>query len=846
MFISPCSDLPIYEELCNTICTVFEPDYKILFESSPGLYLIVTPEFQIVNASDAYLKATLTNRKDITGRGLFEIFPDNPEDSKATGTKNLRASLERVLQERHPDTMAVQKYDIRRPESEGGGFEERFWSPVNSPVFGENNEVRYIIHRVEDVTEFIHLKKQETEQLQYAEVMKERAQQMEGEVYSRAQEIQEVNDRLRRANESLIKREEELQSLYEKLQRLDQLKAKFFANISHELRTPLALILGPVGKLLSNSNAPREILKELKGVERNAKTLLKHVNNLLDIAKLDAGGMVLQYREIDLALLVRQVASNFQTLAEDRQCRFFIDAPDQILAEVDPEKIQQVLMNLLSNAFKFTPSGGMVRCALHLEESVTESKKQHVILEVSDSGPGIAPQHRDMIFERFYQVEESAIRTFSGTGLGLAIVKEFTLLHQGKVEVHQGEEGGAKFCVFLPLKAPLGIPVTKEEKRAPSTSEEIIEPIVEELKLSEVDPSSQRSGNKPLVLVVEDNPEMGRFIVEILSEEFSVLRALDGRTGLGLAIAENPDVILTDVMMPVMSGDQLVYEVRKIPQLKNIPIILLSAKADDELRLKLLREGAQDYLMKPFSHEELLARVKIFSLLKTTMDEVASKNKELEAFSYSVSHDLKAPLRSIIGNSEALLEDAGALLDDSCKHYLNRIVKSSEKMALLIDSLLDLSRLSRKEMIFESTDLTQLASGIIADLKNIDPKREVSVIIADKMVADGDRQLLSVVLTNLLSNAWKFTTHQRQAQIECGSTKQGDKIVYYVKDNGAGFEMQYASKLFSVFQRLHSTEEFPGIGIGLATVQRIVHRHGGRVWAEAELGKGATFFFTLN
>src|SRR5947209_4736476 len=181
------------------------PDFQALFQSAPGLYLVLTPDLNIVAVSDAYLRATMTKREEILGRGIFDVFPDNPDDPSATGVRNLRSSLQRVLQDKTSDTMAVQKYDIRKPESEGGGFEERFWSPVNSPVFGPDKEVAYIIHRVEDVTEFVRLKQQGLEKEKLAESLRTRAGQMEAEVYQRASEVQEANRRLEAANQELLR-----------------------------------------------------------------------------------------------------------------------------------------------------------------------------------------------------------------------------------------------------------------------------------------------------------------------------------------------------------------------------------------------------------------------------------------------------------------------------------------------------------------------------------------------------------------------------------------------------------------------------------------------------------------
>src|SRR5581483_3040357 len=188
-----------------------QPDFRALFESAPGLYLVLAPDLKIVAASDGYLRATMTQRQAILGRGIFEVFPDNPDDPTATGVRNFSTSLERVLRDRAPDVMAVQKYDIRRPDAEGGGFEERYWSPVNSPVFGPGGEVAFVIHRVEDVTEFVRLKRRGVEQDKLAQEMRVRAEQMEAEIFLRAQELQEANRQLRQANDELGRMKAELE-----------------------------------------------------------------------------------------------------------------------------------------------------------------------------------------------------------------------------------------------------------------------------------------------------------------------------------------------------------------------------------------------------------------------------------------------------------------------------------------------------------------------------------------------------------------------------------------------------------------------------------------------------------
>lgn len=231
--------------------------------------------------------------------------------------------------------------------------------------------------------------------------------------------------------------------------------------------------------------------------------------------------------------------------------------------------------------------------------------------------------------------------------------------------------------------------------------------------------------------------------------------------------------------------------------------------------------------------------------LQNKLTELDAVNKELEAFSYSVSHDLRAPLRSIDGFSQALLEDYGSRMDKIGQDYLGRVRAATQRMAQLIDDLLQLSRVTRAEMVRETVDLSALARSIGEDLKAAYPDRDVTLTIADGLVVEGDPRLLRIMLVNLLDNAWKFTSKHPRAVIEVGRTQYNGSPAYFVRDDGAGFDMAYAGKLFGAFQRLHAITDFHGTGIGLATVQRIVRRHGGKVWAEGGIEKGATFYFTL-
>lgn len=358
---------------------------------------------------------------------------------------------------------------------------------------------------------------------------------------------------------------------------------------------------------------------------------------------------------------------------------------------------------------------------------------------------------------------------------------------------------------------------------------------------------------KPSILLVDDvEANLVAMEAQLSKLDCELVRASSGNEALKLLLKQEFAVMLLDVQMPEMGGYEVAGYVRKNPTTRDMPIIFVTAMHDtEENALRGYGAGAVDVLFKPVNPDILHSKVKVFLDLymnrRQLKDEIEAHKKTLsalETFNYSVSHDLKAPLRPLAGFSEVLLEDYGDKLDDEGKGYLMRIRAAALKMSQLIEDMLLLARMSRTEMSVGTVNLTPIANTIIDELRKDDPTRDVEYVSVSDAVVEGDPRLLSIVLNNLLRNAWKFTQKVAKAKIEFG-VSEGEPPTYFVRDNGAGFDMNYATGLFRPFGRLHADSEFEGTGIGLSIVQRIIERHGGKVRAEGAVNQGATIFFTL-
>ncbi|WP_084599490.1 PAS domain-containing sensor histidine kinase [Actinoplanes subtropicus] len=538
-----------------------EVDFRALFESAPGLYLVLDPDLRIVAVNDAYLRSTMTVREEILGRGIFEVFPDNPDDPAATGVANLRASLQRALRRRKPDTMAVQKYDVERPPSAGGGFEQRYWSPFNTPVLGPDGRVAYIIHQVEDVTEYVQLQQQGDQAQQQTAELRRRTEQMQAEILRRSQELHETNQALRQANEA---------------------KNEFLSRVSHELRTPLNAILG-FSELLTLGELGAEQSDWAAMILKAGRHLLALLNDVLDIARIEGGNLAVSVEPVPLGALIVDVLDLVRPLATTAgvQLTPAPQLPDDLCAAADQQRLRQVLINLLSNAIKYNHPTGTA--------TVTVEHRPHRWLRVRviDTGRGIAPESLGKLFTPFERLD-AAQAGFEGTGLGLALSRHLIHSMGGTLDVSSLPGKGSTFWFDLPVVDPTTID--------PTTAEDT------ELLGLRGYPSPKR------VLYVEDMVENVRLVDQILTHRPSVtlIPAMLGGVALELAREHHPDLVLLDLHLPDMPGEQLLTLLRAEPGTRDTPVVVLSADATQHHIGRLHAAGVAAYLTKPIAVRELL------------------------------------------------------------------------------------------------------------------------------------------------------------------------------------------------------------------------------------------------
>jgi signal transduction histidine kinase/ActR/RegA family two-component response regulator len=590
------------------------PDFRALFESAPGLYLVLTPTLDIIAVSSAYLAATMTRRDDILGRHLFEVFPDNPDDPAATGVANLRASLERVLAQGKPDAMAVQKYDIRRPEAEGGGYEERFWSPMNSPVLDAHGAMLYIIHRVEDVTEFVRLEQQGLEMNKVTEELRTRSAAMETEILRRAQDLQRANEQLRelqsqleervqtrtaeleRANADLVREIAERQKAQDALLHSeDQLRqsqkleavGRLAGGVAHDFNNLLTVILSYSQVLLhdlAEDGAGRREIAEIQKAGERAAALTRQ---LLAFSR----QQVLAPTVLDANDVLRGLSAMLgRVLGEDVELRLGL-ASEIGKVKVDRSQLEQVVMNLAVNSRDAMPQGGRLTIEtadVTLDESYTSTHLgatpgPHVMISVSDTGVGMDRATQARVFEPFFTTK----RDGKGTGLGLSTVFGIVKQSGGSIWLYSEPGGGTTFRVYLPHA------LEQSHAAAPA-------PLA----------SSPGTGNET-ILLVEDEEQVRAVALRLLREAgYNVLEAPAPLEAVRIAETYGPDIhlLLTDVVMPKMNGRQVAGHV--MARRPEIRVLFMSGYTDDVVLHHGVLESGVAFIQKPLTPDALLRKVR--------------------------------------------------------------------------------------------------------------------------------------------------------------------------------------------------------------------------------------------
>ena len=391
---------------------------------------------------------------------------------------------------------------------------------------------------------------------------------------------------------------------------MDIVKSRFFVNLTHEFRTPLTLILGPAEQVLADTQEDKT--KQQVGlVQRNARRLLRLINQLLDLSKLEAGKIELTTAPGDLISLVRGTLFSFESMATQKQITLHVKASqDRLMMAIDRDKLEKILYNLFSNALKFTPARGAVSVAITRSETDAES---WVHLTVQDTGIGIPASKLPYIFNRFYQVDASDTRQQEGTGIGLSLTKELVELHGGSLHISSELGTGTTVTVRLPIQQALSANGSPEQPSVALPAVAFLpptDPIFDSETDHDTNPSAGRhSPDTPLVLLIEDNDEVRTFIRSSLSDRYRIIEASDGKAGVRLAQEQMPDLVLTDLMMPLMDGYQVCRLLKQDEQTSHIPVLMLTARADLDSKLEGLETGADSYLAKPFNQRELRAQI---------------------------------------------------------------------------------------------------------------------------------------------------------------------------------------------------------------------------------------------
>jgi signal transduction histidine kinase len=643
------------------------------------------------------------------------------------------------------------------------------------------------------------------------------------------------------------------------LAELDRAKTMFFSNISHELRTPLTLLLAPLDDLLARTTLEDADRSLLEIARRGGARLLKLVNSLLEFSRIEAGRIEASYEATDLASLTTDLASVFRSAIERGGVALNIDCPK--LPEdvyVDRDMWEKIVLNLVSNAFKFTFKGE-VRVTQH---ALTD----HIQLQVSDTGCGVAAEDVPRLFERFFRGRAPQARTHEGSGIGLSLVQELVKLHGGTIEAHSEVGVGTTITLKIPrgtahLPAErLGGARTLERARigaSPFVDEALgWLPDVGDAAVREPPVPALPGAERARVLIVDDNADMRAYLGRLLGARWEVETAQDGVAALERIRQSVPDLVIADVMMPVLDGFGLLKAIRTTPAFEKLPVMLLSARAGEEASSEGLRAGADDYVIKPFSARDLLARVesrlvqaRLHAAERQAREIAEQANRARDVFFTMLSHELRTPLMAVLAWT-ALLKD-NRLDPSEAVHALELIERNARVQRRLVDDLLDISRIVTGRLRIDPRPVASLAQMVGMVVDSFRPAALAKNLIVETAletgagVVNGDSERLQQVVWNLLSNAIRFTPPGGRIQLRYA--RHGDQIELLVRDSGQGIPPEALPHLFERYwQGRNGERRSQGLGLGLAIAHRIMELHGGSIAAASDGdGLGATFTVTL-
>ncbi|HEY5042555.1 MAG TPA: ATP-binding protein [Verrucomicrobiae bacterium] len=672
-----------------------------------------------------------------------------------------------------------------------------------------------------------------------------------------------------------------LEETNRKLVELDKLKSRFFANVSHELRTPLTLLLAPLETLVKRfQNGPDSGISDLlHTMHNNGMRLLKLINDLLELIRLEAGRLDIKDEPLPVSEFVNGLASAVKQMAVEKKITLETHTDAElgtILA--DRDKLEKVVLNLLFNALKFTPANGRVWLR-------AEKRDDNFVLIVGDTGMGIAEKSLPFVFDRFWQEDGSSKRKFQGVGIGLALVKELVEIMGGKVEVQSQLGKGTIFTVKLSYNKSEVQAVAASTENPPAAGEikhteewlanlyrraELF-PVAATPRLNSSDgtPAFTRRTQRPLVLVADDEPDMRRFLVSQLEDDYELIEAADGQEAAEKAQEALPDVILLDLMMPLKDGLQVCRELRDYAPTAGIPIILLTARADEEAKFDALQMGANDFLAKPFSSTELQARIKnlieshhaqrkltkqnqalneaIEQIKETEMQLVQTeKLSSLGRMSAGIIHEINNPLNFSITGLFALRNKGKKLAPGDRVEYdaiLNDIEEGLKRVRNIVSDLRTFTHPGGG-----TGEPVEAADAVGAAVRFLGGEWKDVVEIHQQFAASqnlwANRNKLIHVLVNLLQNAIDALREKQFAagekpQIWIQGRLEGDRSLIVIRDNGPGIDAKIVNKIFDPF--FTTKEVGKGMGLGLSICYRIVQGYGGKITVQSEPGQFCEF-----